>query len=271
MWIIKSLLPLFVCALLGAAPAPAPPADKALTAPLLPGEALAVAGTDGQVHLFGAEPSRESAMGGLAMLPWIKLEGMSWASDDLRFACTGKWDGQPCWQPKGHGKLNLATAMMLDCHLAFLGWGRASLHGWLRDYGDGAARARLEDAFEPFLGHRIPPGNGLPAISPDWVGDGELLRTSPEAMLTWLLDPAQDETVRHCKRLLTTFKNYNYAENAWWIKAAYAAEGTEAPVGRAWAVGSNGQITAVLRLPRGGGWADAMRRFREILMVPKGM
>jgi hypothetical protein len=38
----------------------------------------------------------------------------------------------------------------------------------------------------------------------------------------------------------------------------------------AWAAGSNGQIVAVLHLPRGKSKADGLARFRAIFAVPPG-
>lgn len=266
MWITKLAL-VFACTLLCAQPA-APPAARAMMPPLQPGESLAVAGPDGVVHLFGPDPSLESPMGSLAKLVWIKLEGMEWASMDVRFNCTGTWQGYHCWNPKGHGKEDLALALQNSCNLAFLCWGQYSANQWRQDYGDGAGRARLEDAFGPFLGNRMPPGETIPPITPDWVGDGPLLRTSPEAMLNWLLDPAQDETLRRVKRLLIPYDYFDKHPDAWWIKTGTApvlgAEGATC----AWAAGGNGQITAVLRLPRGRGKEDGLNRFRTIMMVP---
>ena len=36
----------------------------------------------------------------------------------------------------------------------------------------------------------------------------------------------------------------------------------------AWVVGSNGQVIAVLHLPRGRGKAEGLARFREVLGLP---
>jgi hypothetical protein len=270
MSILKSLLLVSGCALGAAAPASPNAVPKALVAPLLPGESLALAGPDGVVHLFGEDVSRESPMGSLAQLVWIKLEGSEWASMDVQFNCTGSWQGYPCWLPKGHGKVDLAGALQENCNLAFLSWGRASVQWWLRDYGAGGARARLEEAFGPFLGNRMPEGEDLPPIDPPWVGDGDLLRTSPEAVLRWLMDPAQDETLRMAKRLLLSFKNYNFKDNVWWIKTGTAPVPSDPGATSAWAAGSDGRIIAVLHLPRGRGKADGLSRFRAIMMVPAG-
>jgi hypothetical protein len=270
MWNLKPLLLAFTFALAAAPPPPAAPPlpTGAMLAPLLPGESLAVAGPDGVVHLFGEDAAREAPMGSLAKLVWIKLEGSQWASMDVRFNCTGTWQGYHCWLPKGHGKVDLAGALQESCNLAFLAWGRASVDYWKRDYGEGAGRARLEDAFGPFLGNRMPPGEGIPDIDPAWIGDGDLLRTSPEAFLNWLLDPAQDPTLRQTRRLLLSFVSQTFKQNMWWIKSGTAPVPSEPGATSAWAAGSNGVITAVLHLPRGRGKADGLARFRAIMMVP---
>ena len=36
----------------------------------------------------------------------------------------------------------------------------------------------------------------------------------------------------------------------------------------AWVAGSNGRVTAVLRLPRGRGRVDGLARFRDVLGLP---
>ncbi|MDR3673552.1 MAG: hypothetical protein P4L36_22095 [Holophaga sp.] len=259
MSILKALLLVSVCTL-AAAPSKTP------VAPLQPGEALALCGPDGVPFLFG-DATRESPMGCLADLVWLKLEGSEWGAMNVQFNCTGMFQGYACWRPKGHGRVDLAKALQENCDLAFLIWGKVSVQWWLRDYGEGAARARLEDIFGPFLGNRLPPGNDLPAIEPPWVGNGDLLRTSPEAMLHWLSDPAQDETLRLARRLLLSFRSANYKENMWWVETGTAPEGKAAA--SAWAVGGNGQVLAVLHLPQGKGKADALARFRAILQVPK--
>jgi len=263
MWNLKPIFLVVLCAfcaLRAAGPDPLPP--------LLPGESLALAGPDGVVRLYGEDVSRESPMGSLAKLVWIKLEGMEWAAGDVRFNCTGTWQGYHCWTPKGHGKVDLAGALQESCNLAFLAWGQASVGYWQRDYGEGAARARLEDAFGPFLGNRMPPGEGIPPITPDWVGDGDLLRTSPAAFLAWMLDPAQDEMLRRTRRLLLNFRDFNFKDNVWWIKSGTAPVPSDPGATSAWAAGSNGLVTAVLHLPRGGGKAEGLARFRAIMMVP---
>jgi hypothetical protein len=265
---IRSCLTLLFACLLAAAPltaAAAPPAPP--VAPLLPGEGLALAGPDGTVYTFG-EASREFPMGSLAKLVWIGLEGIQWASSNVGFNCTGQWRGHSCWLRKGHGKVDLAKALQDSCNLAFLAWIQTSAQVWTKDYGEGAARARLEDAFGPFLGNRLPPGDGLPSLGPEWVGDGELLRTSPEAMVRWLADPAQDQAVHVTRRLLSSFFQTLSPADSWWIKTGTAPVPGEPGATSAWAAGGNGQVLAVLHLPRGKGKQDGLERFRAVLQVP---
>jgi hypothetical protein len=261
MSILKALLLVSCCALAAAPPAKTP------VAPLLPGEGLALAAPDGTPYLFG-EASREYPMGCLADLLWLKLEGVEWESVNVQFTCTGKLQGHDCWKPKGHGKVDLAKALQENCDNAFMFWGQASVSWWLRDYGEGPARARLEDVFGPFLGDRMPPGEGLPPIGPAWVGQGDLLRASPASMLGWLLDPAQDEVLRRARRLLLSFREANYKQAMWWVETGTAPGSATSKAMTAWAVGGNGQVVAVLHLPEGKGKADALARFRAIMLVP---
>jgi hypothetical protein len=116
----------------------------------------------------------------------------------------------------------------------------------------------------------MPPGEDLPDITPEWVGDGTLLRTSPEAMLRWLMDPGQDETLRRARRLLLNFRQTTFEEGVWWIETGTAPEPGSPAGTSAWAAGGNGQILAVLHLPPGKGKADGLARFRSIMMVAKG-
>jgi len=261
---LKALLLVSVCALSAAVPPP----SKTPVAPLLAGEALALSGPDGLVYLFG-EASRELPMGAMAKLVWLKLEGSEWGSMGVQFNCTGMWKGVPCSLPKGHGREDLSKALQDNCDLAFLVWGQASVRWWLRDYGEGAARARLEDAFAPFLGNRMPPGEGLPEIDPPWVGIGDLLRASPDSMLRWLMDPAQDETLHMARRHLLNFNQFNYKQNSWWILAGATQTSREPADASTWVAGGNGQILAVLHLPLGKGRAEGLARFRAIMMVPR--
>jgi len=247
-------------------------AQSAASAPLAPalqpGEGLAIAGTDGVVHGYG-EASKEQPMGSLAKLVWLRLEGYEWAARDVQFKCKGVMGPYHCWLAKGHGKVDLKKATQESCNLAFLAWALDSAQIWRHEYGEGASRARLEDAFSPFLGHRLKPGEELPEFGPEWIGDGDLLRTSPEAMLKWLVDPSQDELLSRCRRLLLSFLVEVADPGAWWMKTGTAPVPGDPGTTSAWVAGSNGTVTAVLHLPRGRGKAEGLARFQEILGIPK--
>ena len=262
----KPLLLVLACTLL-AASAPAP-AGRAPGPPLAAGEALALAGLDREVFQFG-ETQQDSPMGNLAYLPWLRLEGAEWSARNPRFKCEGVMNQEACSVAKGHGKVNLPKAIEEGCDLAILSWARLSAMGWRQDYGEGASRARLEEAFSPFLGGRMPPGDGIPVLDGAWVGDGVLLRTSPAAMLSWLMDPSQEQLLRAMRRLLINPVKEAYVASAFWVLVATAQVPMQPGVYSAWAVGSNDHGVAVLRLPPGTSRAQALARFQAI-MLPKG-
>ena len=173
---------------------------------------------DGEVKSYG-EARKEAPMGSLAKLLWVRIEGDEWGTRLVSFKCTGEWNGFHCWLKKGHGRVDLAKATAESCNLAYLSWVTESSQRWKIDYGDGVARLRLEEVFKPFLGDRLKAGDTLPTFGPEWVGDGELLRTTPEAMAKWLADPGQYELRNRCKRLLGgTFDGWITKEAAWWFK-----------------------------------------------------
>ena len=254
---LNALLLGFACSLFAAAaPVPAPP--------LLAGEALALAGQDREVFQFG-DTQGESPMGTLAYLPWPKLEGAEWGARNPMFKCEGVMNQEACSVAKGHGKVNLPKAIEEGCDLAIVSWARLSAMGWRQDYGEGASRARLEEAFLPFLGGRMPPGDGLPPLTGAWVGDGVLLRTSPAAMLSWLMDPSQEQLLRAMRRLLLNPIKEAYVASAFWILVATAQVPMQPGVYSTWAVGSNDHGVAVLRLPPGTTRAQALARFKAIM------
>jgi hypothetical protein len=243
-----------------AAAAPAPQ--------VLPGEGLAVADPDRTVHLYG-EVKQEAPMGSLAKLVWLRLEGGDWAAQSPSYTCTGQMGAYKCWLPTGHGRVDLAKATRESCNLAYLAWAKASAERWKRLYGEGAARARLEDAFRPFLGNRLPYGEKLPEMTPDWVGDGDLLRTSPEAMLEWLMDPTQEEMLEQAKRLIIGFLMVEFTPDAWWMKTGTASVPSDPAATSAWVVGSSKRTIAVLHVPRGSGKVEGMARFKELMGIKK--
>ena len=261
-----NLKPLMLVLALAFSAAPSPAAN-APAPPLEQGEGLALAGLDKEIFLFG-DVREESPMGQLAYLPWLKLEGADWSTRNPFFKCEGVMNQEACSTAKGHGKVNLPKAVAEGCDLAILHWARMTSLEWRRDNGEGAARAQLEDTFAPFLGRRLPLSDGLPVLDGSWVGDGVLLRTSPAALIAWLVDPAQEQLLRDMRRLLINPVKESYVASAWWILAASAQVPMQPGVYCSWAVGSNDHGVAVLRLPPGKTRADALVRFQALLMPP---
>jgi hypothetical protein len=251
--------------ILAQAPVPAGPAWRPPS--LKPGEGLAITTVAGEVRTYG-EAQKEAPMGGLAKLVWMRLEGTEWASMSVRFNCAGTAGTFTCSNRKGHGKVDLGKALKDDCDLAFLYWISLAEVGWKDLYGEPAARARLLEVFGPFLGKRLPPGDTLPPLATAWVGEGELLRTSPEAFLHWLMEPEQAGVVTFGKRFLASywvdFKNLMGKED-WWFKTATAPVPGEPAATSAWVVGGLGESIVVLHLPRGRGEQEGLARMREIL------
>lgn len=272
MWNLRFISLFLASALLAAQPAPeegpTPAVMAAVRAPLLrPGEGFAITLGDGEVHAFG-EARKEAPMGSLAKLVWMKLEGSEWSTSGVQYRCKGTDGPFVCWKREGHGRVDLARALQESCNLAFLAWIAGSRERWVQDYGPDAARARLEETFEPFLGRRMPPGEGLPPLTAAWVGDGDLLRTSPEAFLRWLMGPEQDEVVTFGKRYLAGFwvevKDLLGKED-WWFKTGTGPVPGDPSATSAWVAGGRRSVLVVLHLPRGRGKQEGMTRIREIL------
>ena len=234
-------------------------------APLLPGEGLVLGDADRDLYPFG-DTASEGPMGGLAHLVWVKLEGDAWAAAGNDFKCSGTMGPFHCQGPKGHGRVDLAKALASSCNLAFMTWAHVSAQQWETDYGEGPARARLVDAFQSFLGRRLPDTDELPALGPDWFGEGDLLRTSPEAFMQWLMAPSQEEAVRLFRRMCLSFTDEFFKDHSWWVAVETAQVPGAAGTTQAWAVGGNGLLLAVLRLPPGSSRSDALARFRALLM-----
>jgi hypothetical protein len=264
---ICSVFLMFPAAVMALAQASTPASPGWRAPSLKPGEGFAITTVAGEVHAYG-EAQKEAPMGGLAKLAWMRLEGAEWASMSVLFKCTGSAGAFTCSNRKGHGKVDLGKALKEDCDLAFLNWITVSQVSWKAVYGEPAARVRLEEVFGPFLGRRLPPGDTLPPLTTAWVGDGELLRTSPEAFLRWLMEPEQAGVVTFGKRYLASywvdFKNLMGKED-WWFKTATATVPGEPAVTSAWVVGGLGESLVVLHLPRGRGEQEGMARIREIL------
>lgn len=212
-------------------------------------------------------------MGSLAKLLWLRLEGEEWASRMVTFKCKGELNSIRCWNRKGHGKVDLAKATKESCNLAFLVWSMESEERWKKDYGEGVARYRLERIFKPFLGTRLKAGDSLPALGPEWIGDGDLLRTTPLNMAKWMADPEQEQLLSLCKRMMGgAFDGWIIKGDEWWFKTGTAPmlSASNDPSGTsAWVAGSNGERSVVLHLPTGRGKAEGLARMKEILLLPK--
>lgn len=247
-------------------------APEPMVAPALkPGEGFAITLGDGEVHAYG-EARRESPMGSLSKLVWMRLEGSEWTSKGVSFKCTGKAGAFACWKADGHGRLDVGKALQADCDLAFLLWIADSETHWKKEYGEAAARYRMEEVFSPFLGRRLAMGDTLPPLSSAWVGQGDLLRTSPEAFLQWLMEPQQSEVVTFGKRFLAgqwVEMKELFGKEGWWFKTATAPVPGEPSATSAWVVGGNASTIAVLHLPRGKGHEEGLARLREILRLKK--
>ncbi|HJW43913.1 MAG TPA: hypothetical protein VJ463_05630 [Geothrix sp.] len=244
-----------------------PPPELAKSPALKPGEGFAITLGDGEVRAYG-EAGREAPMGSLAKLVWMRLEGSDWASRGVRYKCTGTAGAFHCWNREGHGRVDLGTALKESCNLAFLAWIADAQTHWKQDYGEAAARVRMEEVFAPFLGRRLPPGDALPPLTPAWVGDGDLLRTSPEAFLRWLMEPDKVEVVTFGKRFLAgTWVEFNalFGKEQWWFKTGTAPVPGDPTATSAWVAGGKGQAIVVLHLPRGRGKQEGLARIREIL------
>jgi len=252
---------------LGAQPAPAQPEGVVPVPVLKPGEGLAMTLEGGEVQAFG-EARAESPMGGLAKLVWLRVEGSAWSAGAVKFRCPGAPGSLACGTPPGHGSVTLARALEEDCDLAFLGWIAEARVRWLQDYGPEVAWYRVSEVFEPFLGRRLPADAALPVFAAPWVGDGELLRTSPEAFLRWLLLPENSEVAAFGRRILAGYwveMNALFGKENWWFKTASArVPGAPAATG-AWVAGGRGSTLVVFRAPRGTSRAAALVRLREIL------
>jgi len=264
MWNPRSLL----VALLATVVVMAQPAPPPMKPPvLLPGEGFAISRGDGDFHAYG-EASREAPMGSLAKLVWMRLEGSEWASRNVQYRCKGKDGAFTCWNREGHGRMNLGGALRDSCNLAFLCWIGESQVRWKAEYGEAVARVRMEEVFGPFLGRRLPPGEALPPLTAAWVGDGDLLRTSPEAFLRWLMEPDKEEVAMFGKRFLAgSMVAFNdlFGNEKWWFKTGTAPVPGDPTATSAWVAGGIGSTLVVLHLPRGRGKQEGLVRLREIL------
>ncbi len=245
-----------------------PQPEGAMPAPVLkPGEGLALALEGGDIRTFG-EGRAVSPMGGLAKLVWLRVEGSTWSTGNAKFRCQGAAGSLTCRNPPGHGNLTLAMALEEDCDQAFLAWIAEARTRWVTDFGPEVAWYRVAEVFEPFLGRRLPANASLPVFSTPWVGDGELLRTSPEGFLQWLLQPENAEVAAFGRRTLAgTWVEVSalFGKENWWFKTATASVPGVPGATSAWVAGGRGSTLVVLHIPRGKGKPEALARLREIL------
>lgn len=261
-----------LCACCAALPLDAQPAsaqpEAGMPAPVLKsGEGLALALEGGDIQTFG-EGRAVSPMGGLAKLVWLRVEGSSWSSGNVKTRCQGAAGSLTCGTPPGHGTVTLAKALQEDCDQAFLAWITETRVRWLKDYGPEVAWYRVAEVFEPFLGRRLPANASLPEFSMPWVGDGDLLRTSPEAFLQWLQQPENAEVAAFGRRMLAGYwaeVSALFGKENWWFKTATASVPGVPGATSAWVAGGRGSTLVVLHIPRGKGKPEALARMREIL------
>jgi hypothetical protein len=241
---------------------------SATTGPaLLPGEGLAMGNGFGPMKTYG-DFRRMTPMGSLARLLWLRLEGDDWGTMDVEFDCKGEWNGFQCWNHKGHGRVDLAEALRDDCDLAFLAWAAMSTLKSKTEDGEDITRMHLEEVFKPFWSDRVDPRGPLPAFGPAWMGDGDLLRTSPEAFLRWMMDAGQERLLSRIRRLLIPVYKEKPGKPEWWITTGYARSRGVSGTDPAWVVGGDGTSFAVLYLPKGGGVVADIKRFRSLLGIP---
>ncbi|HJV48561.1 MAG TPA: hypothetical protein VJ549_04720 [Geothrix sp.] len=225
------------------------------------GEALGVGSFREGVKVYG-EAARPHPLGLMSKLVWLRLQGTDWEARSLRFRCTGALDGIRCTEAKGHGRVDLGKALREGCDLAFLAWARMSVNVWSQESGEGSARLRLEEGFRPFLGGRMPTGDGPPEVGLEWVGAGALLRGSVREVLDWMLEPAQEGLAQQARRYFGSLIQDPIGD--WWIAAGPSTGSDEAGT---WVCGSNGTTYALLHLPRVMPRAEALARFKALLSL----
>jgi hypothetical protein len=87
-------------------------------------------------------------------------------------------------------------------------------------------------------------------------------------MARWLADPSQELLLVRCRRLLLGFFEEAYKADAWWMKTGTAGVLSDPGATSAWVAGGNGEVIAVLHLPRGRGKAEGLARFRAVMGLP---
>lgn len=262
MFPLKALvIPASCVVLFASGPTQPPPVQPPV--PLQAGESLVLTAPDGQCAAFG-EAEKPSNMGGLAKLLWLNLDGDEWSAMDVQFRCKGEMQGVKCSCPKGHGKVDLSSALKEDCHLAVYAWAQMSLARNNRIYGEGAQSLRMKEAFGPFLDKAYRWPVGALAITPEWVGQGELLRTSPKALMQWLTEARQELLLLRCRRHLQGYIQRYYRNDDWWT---FATQSQSQAKEHTWVLGGNGVLLAVLRMDAAKDQKSAVERFKQVLGI----
>ncbi|MBI4911532.1 MAG: hypothetical protein HY823_02240 [Acidobacteria bacterium] len=206
-----------------------------------PGEGAAWIAGDGTVRLQGSASS-EGPMGDLSVVPWLRLEGAEWGSRGVRFKCGT--DPSGCGGAKGHGGVDLRKAVQQNCRRAILAWIQHGMGLRARVEGEAPARIRLVETFVPFLGSRLPPAEGLPTFGPEWCGEGQLLRASPERVAKWLADPAQEGFSGLLGRLGSGYAEGIFGVAGGWAFVGQAGSGKDL---QTWVLAGSASTMAVFR------------------------
>ncbi len=232
-------------------------APKAAAPTLNPGEALIISDPDGKISAYG-EDKAEHPMGALAQIAWLKLAGAEWAGLEVYYVCSDA----ACLPPKGHGRVNVKKAFHEDCDAAFLFWANYVREDWERIEGDGLTRMKTANAFGPFLGDRFKAeGPAIKFYGPEWIGRGDLLRTSPSTFMAWLMDAQNSDVRTSMRELLGGFFHGMLDRKSWWFKPAASSSGS-------WVLGSDGRSTALLYLPTPETSSTAIDRLKTLLGLP---
>lgn len=230
---------------------------RAQTPPIKPGEAFLTLDGDGKMHGWG-DVKTERPLGEMAKLVWLKMAGADWASLDVYWDCRNP----ACQPPKGHGKVDLKKAFREDCDDAFLFWANWERKDWVEQQGEGITRMQLVSTFGPFLGNRLPKDGPLPEFTPEWMGRGNLLQSSPEAFMAWLADSSSQGVLTQCREFLTGFFTVTFDTRKWWFKPGVCSQGT-------WVLAGDGKSQALLFIPMPETSKDAVQRMKEVLGLAK--
>ncbi|HJW09213.1 MAG TPA: hypothetical protein VJ483_06230 [Holophagaceae bacterium] len=249
--LLRHVLPLLFAATALAADVPAASAPK-----LKPGEAMVLSDQDGKLSAFG-DVKAEHSLGDLSQLVWLRLAGAEWAGLDVYFVCSDP----NCQPPKGHGRVDMKKALHVDCDAAFLYWANYVREDWIRTDGEGITRMNLVSAFAPFAGDRFKGDGPVPQFGAEWIGRGDLLRTSTSGFMTWWMDAQNSEIRTRVREMIGGFFHGVLDRKTWWFKPAASPSGT-------WVLGSDGHSSALLYLPFPETSDTAVDRLKALMGLP---